>query len=139
MPLVVDTGAAIPTKVERILHHLGVVARKRNDRSGVRVVVDDFAEGVGSEELVIVIKALVQLHGQSVIDGIGAALEFLNARKAGDGARLSDAVHGGRLSRIGETDRYGRFGALLINVKGAREMSALHPQIINLDRHAGLI
>src|SRR5437016_8051597 len=118
MPLVVDTGAAIPTEVERILHHLGVVARERNDRSGVRIIVDDLAEGVGSKELVIVVKALVQLHSQAVVDGIGAALEFLNTRKAGNGARLSDAVHGGCLGGSRKSNGHGRFGALLINVKG---------------------
>src|SRR5256885_4872135 len=139
MPLVVDTGAAIPSKVKRVLHHLGVVTRERNDRSGVGVVVDDLAEGVGSKELVIVIKALVQLHSQAVVDGISTALEFLNARKAGNGAwRLSDAVHRGSLSRIGETDGYGRFWTLEFNVARASEMCDLHPQIANLNCESGL-
>ena len=82
MSLIVHARAAIPAKVERVLDHLGVVAREGNDRSGVRVVVDYLSEGVGSKELVLLGEALVQLHGQAVIDGIGAALEFLNARKA---------------------------------------------------------
>src|SRR6266850_2543518 len=139
MPLVVDAGATVPAEVERVLHHLGVVARERNDRSGVWVVVDDFAESVGSKELVIVVKALVYLDGQAVIDGIGTALEFLNARKASNGSwRLSDVVHCGSLSRSHKSDGYGRFGPLEINVAGAREMCALHPQIVNLNRHAGL-
>src|SRR5437016_5257879 len=134
--LVVHAGAAIPAEVERVLHHLGVVARERNDRSGVRVVVDDFAKGVGSKELVIVVKALVQLHSQAVVDGIGAALEFLNASKAGDGARLSDAVHRGGLSGISETDGYRGLGTLLIDVQCAREMCAFDPQIVDLNGQA---
>ena len=57
--LVVHAGAAISSEVERILHHLGVIAGERNDRSGVRIVVDDFAEGVRGKELIIPGEALV--------------------------------------------------------------------------------
>src|SRR6266436_6516117 len=138
MPLVVDARAAISAEVERVLDHLGVVAREGNDGSGIRVVVDDFTEGVGGKELVIPREALVQLDGQAIVDGIGAALEFLNARKTGDGARLSDAVHRSRLSGSHESDGYGSFWTLEINVAGAREMRALDPKIVNLDGHAGL-
>src|SRR6266568_2915532 len=132
MPLIVDAGTAITAKVERVLHHLGVVGGERNDRSGVRIVVDDLAEGIGSKELVIVVKALVYLDGQAVIDGIGTTLEFLNARKTSNGAWLSDPVHRGSLSRSHKSDGYRRFGTLLIDVQGAREMRAFDPQIVDL-------
>src|SRR2546421_3445830 len=138
MSLIVHAKAAIPAKVERVLHHLGIVARERNDRSGVRSIVDDLAEGIGSKKLVILGEALVQLHSQAVIDGISAALEFLNARKASNGARQRDLIHRGSLSRPHKSDGYRRFGTLEIDVEGAREMRAFDPQIVNLNGHAGL-
>src|SRR6267378_5245683 len=119
MSLIVHAKAAIPAKAERVLHHLGIVARERNDRSGVRIIVDDLSESVGSQELVILRKALVQLHSQAVVDGISAALEFLNARKACDGARRQrDLIHSGSLSRPHKSDGYRRFGTLEIDVEG---------------------
>src|SRR6266550_942898 len=133
MSLIVHAGAAIPVKVERVLHHLGVVARERNDRSGVRSIVDDLAEGVGSKKLVILGEALVQLHGQAFVDGISTALEFLNARKASNGARQRDLIHRGSLSRPHKSDGYRRFGTLEIDVEGACEMRAFDPQIVDLN------
>src|SRR5260370_18108641 len=109
MSLIVHAKAPIPAKVERVMHHLGIVTGERNDRSGVRIIVDGLSESVGCKELVILGEALVQLHSQAVVDGIGAALEFLNARKAGNGARQSDLIHSGSLSRPHKTDGCQRF------------------------------
>src|SRR5260370_16316421 len=130
MSLIVDAKAAIPAKVERVLHHLGIVARERNDRSGVRIIVDDLSESVGCKELIILGEALVHLHSQAVVDGIGAALEFLNARKAGNGARQSDLIDSGSLSRAQKTDGHRCFGTLQIDVEGARKMRALHAPLL---------
>src|SRR5258707_1523936 len=104
MSLIVDAKAAIPAKVERVLHHLGIVARERNDRSGVRIIVDDLSESVGCKELGILGEALVQLHSQAVVDGISAALEFLNARKACNGARQSELIASAKLLNAHKSD-----------------------------------
>ena len=63
-------------------------------------------------------------------------MEFLNARKASNGAWLSDPVHRGSLSRPHKSDGYWRFRTLEIDVQGAREMRAFDPQIVDLNGQA---
>src|SRR6266851_4234755 len=138
MSLIVDAKAAIPAKVERVLHHLGIVARERNDRSGVRIIVDDLSESVGCKELVILGEALGQLHSQAVVDGIGAALEFLNARKACNGARQSDLIHSGSLSRPHKSDGCRRFRTLQIDIARTRQVRSFNPEVVDLNRQSGL-
>src|SRR5260370_9692184 len=120
MSLIVHAEAAIPAKVERVLHHLGIVAGERNDRSGVRIIVDDLSESVGCKELVILGEALVQLHSQAVVDGISAALEFLNARKACNGARQRDLIHRGSLRGPPKSDGSRPFSPLQNDISRTR-------------------
>src|SRR5437588_1233262 len=138
MTLIVHAGPAIGVRVERVLHHLGVVAGERHDGRGVRGVVDNLPEGVRKEELVIVRKALVHLNDEAVVDGIGAALEFRYTRKTCKRTRLRNLIHGSGLCRISESDHGRCFRALQVDVEGAGEMGSFDPEIIQLNGHGWL-
>src|SRR2546429_4136103 len=82
-------------------------------------------------------RSLIHLDGQAVIDRVGTALEFFNAREACDRARLGDLIHGSDLRRAYKADGCRGFGSLLVDVHRASEMRALHPEIVHLYGHCG--
>src|SRR5205085_3477184 len=83
-------------------------------------------------------KALVRLNREAVINGVGVAFQCRDARKTSDRPRLRNAVHREGLRWSDKSnDRWG-LGPLEVDIARAREMRALHPEIVHLERHRRL-
>src|SRR5713101_1891281 len=136
--LVVHARSAVSAKVEGILNHFGVISGEGDYRRGVGIIVNDFSIGIGSKQLIILRESLVELEGQSVVDGIGAALEFRDARKAWDRTNGIEHVDCESLRSSHKANGSRSLRALQIYVTGARQMCSLDPEVVDLDGHGGL-